>query len=299
MSRVAARRVVVLGLARALRERGKTDTFNACPPRSSYYAEQQRGLPSVASWSLALQATDRLDRDFEVGKVCGTGSFATVLTARCRVDGQSYALKVVGEDAKESGAREARVLAAMGSHPHVVRYFGAWADAETVCLKLELLGQTLKSWLEVRLPKQDASTIARHIASGLAFVHSRGITHADLAPANVLSDGNDWKLCDFGLSQRVDAYEPTSEGHSLYRAPNTAQDPAKADVWSLGVVCYELVVPFRTGMERVRTLEAPPPLVAPSGSTPLAALVPTMTQPDPARRPTAAQVATALGDWFP
>ncbi len=139
-------------------------------------------------------------------------------------------------------------------------------------------GQTLQQKLEQGLPSvEDAVSIAVQIARGLERAHEAGIVHRDLKPANVmLTDRGEVKLLDFGLAKWAGATELTlpgmMTGTPAYMSPeqvNGGVTDHRADVWALGVICYEMLAgrrPFRgdtmTALLRSILLDDPPSLRA-------------------------------------
>lgn len=315
MSSSAVRgRVVVLGLARALRRSHRASLFS----NDGDFGGQQKctttatraqlcpaaPLPRPSSAPLYFHLEDeeigecaRLLEDFEIGEVCGSGAFGTVVAVRHKIDDQEYAVKI----SRDGDKNEARILASLGQHPSIVRYFGSWMDGTRLCVQLERLGDTLREFLDGRTrptPFETVRSIAASVASGLAFLHQSHVAHLDLSPSNVLRAERGWVLCDFGSAQRVDSYVPNADGHVHYIAPNREHHPTAADVWSLGLLFYELVVPFATVMERISTIDSllsrKEPIVVPQLHGIFHQLIPSMTHPDFARRPTADSVATLL-----
>ncbi|GAB7362444.1 hypothetical protein MBLNU230_g2766t1 [Neophaeotheca triangularis] len=136
--------------------------------------------------------------------------------------------------------------------------------------------RTLRDLVRKGLGEDDAWRFARQITEGLAHVHSHGIIHRDLKPDNIFIDvaGNP-KIGDFGLATTsqyhpVDRVTPSgntngdmtrSVGTTLYVAPELRSDSGssyndKVDMYSLGIMFYEMCEPFGTAMERIRSLQA-------------------------------------------
>jgi hypothetical protein len=171
--------------------------------------------------------------------------------------------------------REARIASRL-HHPNLVRTYDVSEVDGLPAIVMELVdGGTLEGGA---LTREEAS----QVAAGVAHAHERGVVHRDLKPANLLR-GRDGtvKIADFGIARAAEETMVTQIGTVLgtlrYLAPEQAEGRVvgpEADVYSLGVVLDEL-------------------LVAPSRDD--RALIERMRSADQALRPTAAEVAAALG----
>jgi serine/threonine protein kinase len=161
--------------------------------------------------------------------------------------GRPVAVKVCKDEFSERVGREARAVAAL-NHPHICQLY----DVGPNYLVMELVdGGPIRPTSD----PQSLLDLAYQITAGLAAAHAAGIVHRDLKPGNILvtRDGQ-VKILDFGLAtharQGVDAEtlptEPPSErgaGTAAYMSPEQARGDAvdaRSDLWSLGVVLYEL-----------------------------------------------------------
>lgn len=171
--------------------------------------------------------------------------------------------------------REARIASRL-HHPNLVRTYDVSEVGGLPSIVMELVGG---GTLEGGSLTHDE---AAQVAAGLAHAHANGVVHRDLKPANLLRarDGV-VKIADFGIARAAEETMVTQIGTVLgtlrYLAPEQAEGRVvgpEADVYSLGVVLDELLASPSAGDRR---------------------LIERMRSPEPALRPTAAEVAAALG----
>jgi serine/threonine protein kinase len=131
-----------------------------------------------------------------------------------------------------------------------------------------LSGTTLRQQIaeEGALPLSETIDIAKQVAEGLSTIHAAGLIHRDVKPANILRTKEGIvKILDFGLATSAATPQPTGQesvtGTLAYTSPEQLlgmQVDARADVWALGVLCYEMLaghVPFR-GPNMMATIQA-------------------------------------------
>jgi eukaryotic-like serine/threonine-protein kinase len=204
-----------------------------------------------------------------VEAVLGTGGMGVVLRARHRALGHPVAIKLIRSGMAFDAAafarftREARALAGVSSD-HVVRVldFGVASNGSPFMVMEYLTGQDLKKELSLRgpLPLAEATDYVLEACEGLAIAHGGGIVHRDIKPANLFLEertggGTRIKVLDFGVSKLEEeevldlTKTAASLGSPLYMSPEQMRDAhrvdARTDIWSLGVVLYELVAGVR------------------------------------------------------
>ena len=200
---------------------------------------------------------------YELVELIGRGGMSSVWKADDRLLDRTVAIKVLheqfttDEEYVERFRREARSVAQL-SHPNIVTVIDRGEEEGRQYIVFEYVeGENLKQVLERRgpLPVRDALIFALQMARALGFAHERGLIHRDVKPQNVLlNDDGQAKMTDFGIARAVDVDGMTITGTVLgtseYIAPEQArgqQVDAVTDVYSLGVVLYELLtgsVPF-------------------------------------------------------
>jgi serine/threonine-protein kinase len=219
----------------------------------------------------------------------GRGGMGSVYRAHDTVLERSVALKFLPPlstrlDEEERLLREARSAAAL-EHPNIctIHEIGQTDDGRPFIAMALHEGQTLKEKLE-QGPLSPAEAVATgiQIARGLEAAHARGILHRDVKPANVIlgTDGTA-RLLDFGLATVADATlgdTGATPGTLAYMSPEQLRgEPldARSDLWSLGVVLYEMITGRRPfGGEDSRSLlqsilgEDPEPLSGRPGIPP-------------------------------
>jgi hypothetical protein len=198
----------------------------------------------------------------EILGLAGQGGMGAVYRARQTKLDRLVALKIlppaVGQDPSFAArfTREARTLARL-SHPHVVAIHDFGEIDGLYYLLMEFVdGANLRQLLRAgRLPPEDALKIAAQVCDALQYAHEEGIVHRDVKPENILLDKKGRvKIADFGLAKLL--LERSSVDHQLtasqqvmgtwhYMAPEQIEKPLqvdhRADIYSLGVVLYEIL----------------------------------------------------------
>src|SRR5919204_1630167 len=206
---------------------------------------------------------ERIADRYELEELCGSGGMSSVYRARDTLLDRNVALKILHEhytdddEYVERFRREARAVAQL-QHPNIVTVIDRGEDGGRQFIVFEYIdGENLKELVarRGRLSVRDALELALQVARGLAFAHNHGVVHRDVKPQNVLLNGDGRaKVTDFGIARSLDVEGVTITGTVLgtadYIAPEQAGGrgvDAQTDVYSLGVVLYELLagdVPF-------------------------------------------------------
>src|ERR671913_2187488 len=205
-------------------------------------------------------ATVIINERYEIHKRIGRGGMADVFMARDRLLDRNVAIKVlfpefaVDPNFVERFRREAQAAANL-SHPNIVNVYDWGKHSGTYFIAMEYVhGRTLADILRTngRITAKQAAEIASEVAAALNFAHEAGLVHRDIKPANILIGSNGQvKVADFGIARAMNA--PTESnltqaggaiGTATYFSPEQAQgaqpDP-RSDLYSLGIVMYEMV----------------------------------------------------------
>lgn len=187
---------------------------------------------------------------------------------------------------------EAKYLSALDHH-NIVRYYTTWIEfgcihdiidgtndkaiigqgdiVPVLYIQMELCSYSLDQYLTKRnydgkeIDHSQEMKIFRGIIEGLKYIHSQGIIHGDINPKNIFFDrNNNIKIGDFGLSKKADKDDEDNVvdsgyyGNVLYMSPeqiNYKLCGKKSDIYSTGIILFELLCPFSTMMERIECIK--------------------------------------------
>lgn len=204
---------------------------------------------------------DEIQDKYEFGEELGKGAFGKVLRCKHLDSGSQFAIKIM--EKKMIRQRKVYVqlleneLAILGSksHPKIIRVIDLLEDRLNYYIVSEVVeGGELFKRLQVveNFTEDQACDIIMQIMMGLNYLHLQSITHRDMKPENILlvsKDINNFeiKISDLGFAQQFDKNDKGMTlvlGSPLYMAPelvNRQPYNEKVDVWSLGVITYQLL----------------------------------------------------------
>jgi serine/threonine-protein kinase len=201
---------------------------------------------------------------YELEEKIGSGGMAIVYKAKCHLLKRYVAVKVLRPELVEDEEfvsrfkRESQAAASL-SHPNIVNIYDVGEENGIYYIVMEYIkGKTLKEYIREKgkLEWEEAVRIAIQICSALKHAHKNGIVHRDIKPQNILvSEDGTVKVADFGIARAVSSATVTVGGANVlgsvhYFSPEQARGghvDAKSDLYSLGIVLYEMVtgtVPF-------------------------------------------------------
>ena len=195
---------------------------------------------------------------YTIVRELGRGAMGIVYLAEDSVLMRTVALKMIaltGSDSERDTAearfrQEARAAGGI-SHPSIITIYDVGREGDAAFIAMELVeGRELRDLIrEGELTASRAIEIAALVAEALAYAHERGVIHRDIKPGNimVLADGR-VKIMDFGIARLQEPTVKTQTGVLLgspqYMSPEQISGQAldgRADVFSLGVVLYEML----------------------------------------------------------
>uniref|UniRef100_A0ACD5XNJ7 Uncharacterized protein n=1 Tax=Avena sativa TaxID=4498 RepID=A0ACD5XNJ7_AVESA len=198
--------------------------------------------------------------DYMLLQRIGSGAYSQVYLGKHRVKGTEVAVKEIAMDRLSAKLRDSLLsevdILRQIRHPNIIALHDSVRDGGRIYLILEYCrGGDLYSYLlqHKRVPETVAKHFIRQLACGLQMLREKNVVHRDLKPQNILlvanSENSILKIADFGFAKFLEPYglAETLCGSPLYMAPEVMQAQkydAKADLWSVGIILYQLVTGF-------------------------------------------------------
>ncbi|XP_064490290.1 wee1-like protein kinase 1-A isoform X2 [Ornithodoros turicata] len=260
------------------RHRDKLDLSDLYDDQDEVEDERYTKVQRIAKTSPSMS---RYEAEFLELCEVGSGEFGSVYRCLHRLDGCTYAIKksrkpMRGTQDEKTALNEVYAHAVLGQHPHVVRYYSAWAEEDRMIIQNEFCnGGSLADVIqqneqnETRIPESELKRILLHVAEGLKYIHSQNLVHMDIKPGNIFitkttnvsvaessDDGFDeedekapaleevvvYKIGDLGhVTSTRNPY--VEEGDCRYLAKEVLRDDyshlTKADIFALGLTVFE------------------------------------------------------------
>lgn len=204
-----------------------------------------------------------LGNRYEIIEKIGGGGMSVVYKAKCNVLNRFVAVKVLRHELTSDPEfiekfKQESLAAASLTHPNIVGIYDTGCEDDVYYIVMEYVkGETLKDYIKKRgnLSEEETIRISRQIAEALKHAHSNKIVHRDIKPHNILiTEDGIIKVTDFGIARASTSSTINNTSNVIgsvhYFSPEQARGgyvDEKSDIYSLGVVMYEMVtgvVPF-------------------------------------------------------
>ena len=244
---------------------------------------------------------------YEIVNKIGTGGMSDVYKAKDHTLGRFVAIKVLKPEFSEdvnfvTKFRTEAQSAAGLEHPNIVNIYDVGSENGMHYIVMEYVeGITLKTYIEKKgqLTFKEAVSIAIQVGRGIEAAHNKGIIHRDIKPQNIIiSTEGKVKVTDFGIARAATSNTISSDvmGSVHYASPEQARNgfvDGKSDIYSLGIVMYEMVtgrVPFdgdttvAVAIQHLQEEIVPPSAYAPNLPISMEKIILKCTQKNPDRR---------------
>ena len=244
---------------------------------------------------------------YEIVNKIGTGGMSDVYKAKDHTLGRFVAIKVLKPEFSEdvnfvTKFRTEAQSAAGLEHPNIVNIYDGGSENGMHYIVMEYVeGITLKTYIEKKgqLTFKEAVSIAIQVGRGIEAAHNKGIIHRDIKPQNIIiSTEGKVKVTDYGIARAATSNTISSDvmGSVHYASPEQARNgfvDGKSDIYSLGIVMYEMVtgrVPYdgattvALAIQNLQKEIVPPSAYAPNLPISIEKIILKCTQKNPDRR---------------
>ncbi|CAL9243986.1 unnamed protein product [Arabidopsis halleri] len=206
---------------------------------------------------MGLFGTKKIGK-YEIGRTIGEGNFAKVKLGYDTTNGTYVAVKIIDKGLviqkglESQVKREIRTMKLL-NHPNIVQIHEVIGTKTKICIVMEYVagGQLSDRLGRQKMKESDARKLFQQLIDAVDYCHNRGVYHRDLKPQNLLLDSKgNLKVSDFGLSAVPKSGDmlSTACGSPCYIAPelimNKGYSGAAVDVWSCGVILFELLAGY-------------------------------------------------------
>ena len=208
------------------------------------------------------------------------GGFGILYKAKHILDLKNYAIKKICLIKENDDVfcrniynklKEVRCLSNL-NHPNIIRYNTSWIEKNkkelfqeiNIFIQMELMDINLKEFLlKDNINNDNKEKIITNVISGIEYLHSQNIIHCDLKPDNILlnikeQNINQIKIADFGLviEKGRNFNEINEYGNFIYLPPESEYNnyTLKYDIYSLGIIIFEIIEEWNTDMERIQKI---------------------------------------------
>jgi serine/threonine-protein kinase 24/25/MST4 len=235
------------------------EQFQLSPAQAKYTAKDLQDVmdePEIHRPALIKNITDELaSAEYRLMEKIGSGGFGHVFLGRRRKDNELFAIKVIDLEQTSDDVKSinAEIMALVNGQvcPQLINYYGSCMFGSKVWIVMEFVdgGSLLDRMKKLgrHLTEAEIAIVCREVLLGLQFLSGDGKIHRDVKAANILlSSTGQVKLADFGATgQLTDTFTKCNSvvGSPYWMAPEIPLGSpynGKADVWSLGITCFEL-----------------------------------------------------------